>query len=140
MASKSKSKAERAVEELVANQRKQLIDEFGRLDAELSPHKGKQRRMEELARIIRSWHAGSDLEATVSSAGDEYEVVLSAASMQTHISDMAEVYKLLGRQKFIEISSVTLKSLEQAVDSAAYASLTRKERTGSRTIVVRSLG
>ena len=68
-----KTKAEREVEE----QRKRVVDEYGMLDGGLVRHKA--RRMDELGKIIRSWFADADPEAAVSSAGDEYEVFLSAA-------------------------------------------------------------
>ena len=50
-------KAEREAELAVAVQRKKIVDEFGSLDSELAPLKGKLRRHEELAKLVRSWHA-----------------------------------------------------------------------------------
>lgn len=134
MARKSKA------DELAASQRKQLVDEYGELDAELSPVKSKLRRMEELAKIIRSWQAEENPESTLSSAGDDYEVVLGAAGMQTHIKDIGEVFRALGRDRFLQYASITLKALEQSgLDLAAIAALTEKRRTGPRAIVVHSV-
>lgn len=134
-----KSKSEREAEQSLALQRKKLVDEYGQLDSELTPVKAKQRRMEELGKIIRSWHATADPEVSLASAGDRYEVVLGAAGMQTHINDISEVYRSLGHEQFLKLSSVSLRSLEVALDSAAVASLTRKERTGYRSIIVRGI-
>ncbi len=135
-----KTKAERENEQAIAKQRKQIVDEFGRLDQELSPVKSKQRRFEELGKLIRSWHASAEPEAAVSSAGDRFKVVLGPRGMQTRLTDMAEVYRILGHAKYLEHTSITLKALEESdVDSAVVASLTIKERTGTRSLVIRTL-
>ena len=128
-----KTKAEREAEE----QRKRVVDEYGALDGELVRHKA--RRMDELGKIIRSWHLDADPEAGVSSTGDKYEVFLSAAGMQTRIVDIGEVYRKLGAEVFLEIASVTLKALEAHANPVELALLTKKERTGYRTFVVKSL-
>lgn len=136
------NKAQREAEafEVAEKQRRSIVDEFGQLDAELIPLKGKLRRQEELGKVIRSWHVDADAELTVQSTGDDYQVVLGPRGMQTSIGDMREVYKALGHDRFLALASLTLKSLETAgVDAAAIASLTKKDRTGHRNLVVRAL-
>jgi hypothetical protein len=134
----SKAQQEAAALTLAETQRRAIVDEFGQLDAELSPIKGKLRRQEELGKLIRSWHSEAEAEATVESVGDKYAVVLSARGMQTSIGDIREVYKALGHDGFLALATVTLKALETAgVDASAVASLTKKERTGHRTLIVR---
>lgn len=133
-----KIKADSEAQQAILAERKKLVDEFGRLDAELSPLKGKLRRMEELAKIVRSWHDDADPELTVSSAGERFEVVLGPRGMQTRI-DVPKAYRLLGREKFIEAASLTLRALEERLNATAIAALICKERTGARQIVVRSV-
>jgi len=127
-----------AERDTLAQQKKELIDEYGRLDAELGSQRAKIRRLEELGRVIRSWHVDANPEEPVSSAGNEYEIVLGPAGMQTKITDMAAAYRLLGREKFLKAANLTLKSLEQHADAAAIAALTTRGRTGPRPLVVRS--
>jgi hypothetical protein len=131
-----KSQTERAALE----QKKELIDEYGRLEAELVPTRAKLRRLEELGRVIRTDAAKADPEQPVTLSGNSYEIVLGAAGMQTKITDMAAAYRLLGREKFLKAASLTLKALEQHADAAAIAALTARERTGPRPLVVRSTG
>ena len=129
------TKAEREAEKAIELQRKKIVDEYGALDAELVPVRAKLRRSDELAKIIRSWHAETP-EESVTSAGDRYKVVLSICGLQTRIVSMAGVYQALGHDRFLEHASVTLKALEQSgVDTAAIAALTTKERTGSRSLI-----
>jgi hypothetical protein len=131
-----KTKADREADDAIAAQAKQLVDEYGRLDAELSPLKTKIRRMEELAKIIRAWHIDADPELCVSSSGDKFKVVLGPSGMQTHIKDMSKVFRILGREQFVALASITLRALEQKLNAAAIATLICKERTGSRRIDV----
>ncbi len=135
---KRNTKAEREAEQALATQRKKIVDEFGSLDSELAPLKGKLRRHEELAKLVRSWHADSKKSESVSSAGDRYEVVLSPCGMLTRIPSMCDVYVALGHDRFLNHASVTIKALEQSgLDSAAIAALTEKEQAGYRSLVVR---
>lgn len=129
-----KTQSELAV---LAQRKKELIDEYGRLDAELIPVRAKLRRVEELGRAIRSMHAEAIAEHSVTASGDVYEVVLGPAAMQTKITDLSAAFRLLGRAKFLAAASITLKALEQHADAAAIAALTTRERTGPRTLVVK---
>jgi methionine synthase I (cobalamin-dependent) len=135
-----RTKQERAAAEALANYRRELVDEFGALDAELSPLRGKQRRHEELAKLIRSWHSNAAPLATLTCSGAWFEVILGQAGNKTRITDMSSVYQAMGHDKFIEHASVTLKALEESgLDSALIATLTTKERTGTRELIVRSI-
>ena len=119
--------------------RKQIVDEYGRLDADVAPHRGKLRRLEELGKVIRAWHISADAEKSVSSSGDQFEVVLSARGMQTAIVDMASVYDALGHECFLKLATVTIKALEENLDAASIVAMTAKERTGYRSVVVKAL-
>jgi hypothetical protein len=129
-----KSKAQLAAE---LQLRKAIVDEYAQLNQELQPAKPLLRRHDDLARIIRSWHANDDPEQTVTSKGEKFEVILGPAGMQTEI-DLVGVYAALGHDKFLNVSSVTLRSLESVLDSGSIAALSRKARTGTRTITVRA--
>jgi hypothetical protein len=124
---------------LQAEQRADLVDEFGRLDAILSPHRPQIRRFDELAKALREWHAGLNPEATFIAAGTEYEVFLSAKGLQTHFVAMLDIFKALGRKKFLAACGITLKGLQENVDAAGVAALTFKERTGTRELLIRRI-
>ena len=117
-----------------------MVDEYGRLEAELAPLKGKLKRLDELSKAIRACHENADAEKSVVSIGDEYEVVLGPRGMQTSITDMVQVYKAMGRDKFMAYASITLKALGEAgIDAVVIASLTKKSQTGSRSLSARAL-
>lgn len=82
----SKAQKEAEAQDLADKQRRAIVDEYGQLHAELSPIKGKLRRQDELAKVIRSWHADAPAEATVESLGDEYRMVLGPRGMQTSLN------------------------------------------------------
>jgi hypothetical protein len=113
-----------------------LVDEFGKLEAELMPHRAKIRRLEELSKVIRGWHADHDPEQGYKDSGNDFEVIVSAATMQTHFAPMKAIFKALGKAKFLAAASITLKALEANLDAAGVLALTTKKRTGPRTLLV----
>lgn len=131
-----KSKAEREREQAAAEQRRQMVDEFGRLEAELSPIKPKQKRFEDLAKIIRSWHQNSEPNETLTEEGNEFDAILGPRGMETHFAPASEIYRALGHETFLRCASITVKALEANADAAAVSRLTHKERTGSRPLLI----
>lgn len=127
----------KAIEQAMIEQRKEMVDEYGRLDKELSPLKGKLRRMEDLAKQIRSWHDDAPALQQVTAAGNEFEVVLSPRTTETRITDLHKVYRWLGRDQFLSLASISLRSLAEKLNAQQVAALTTKEATGYRPISVR---
>jgi hypothetical protein len=118
--------------------RSALVDEYGDLAAELAPFKHKQSRLDELAKIMRGWYAGEAAELPFTAAGERYQAVLGAKSVQSHI-DITAAWRALGRKKFLLAASVTLKALEAFLQPEQLSALVTKERTGSRSLVVTPL-
>ena len=134
---KRKTKVKRETGKALIEARRRIVDEFGKLDVKIGPLKPQVRRHEELASLIRSWYADADTDASVTATGAAYSVTLGPCGSRTRVSEMPEVYRLVGREKFFEYASVTLKALEACgLDETAIASLTTKERTGYRPIVL----
>lgn len=129
----------KAIEQEMIEQRKQLVDEYGRLDKELAPLKTKLRRLEDLARQIRSWHSDAAAEQPVTSAGHEFEVVLGPRTTETRITDLYKVYRWLGRDQFLSLASISLRGLAEKFTAQQVAALTTKEATGYRPISVRTV-
>jgi hypothetical protein len=115
--------------------RRAVVDEYGKLAAELAPWKPKQSRLDELAKIIRDWYADADAETPHTLTGELYQATVTAKGMQT-IIDMGAVWRALGRTKFIAAVSVTLKALEAVMPASTLATVTAKTRTGSRSLSV----
>lgn len=126
-----KTKTDRAAEEA---QRKAVIDEYGQLDAELAPVKHRIRRFEELAKTIRGWHADTAPELTIIERGDRFHVVVGPKAETTLFAAAQQIYDLLGHDKFLAIAKVTLGGLESELTAEEVATLTHKERTGSRSL------
>lgn len=121
--------------EAEALRRKTLIDEYGRLEAAVAPHKATIRRLEELGKAIRAWYADADPEQGVTLDGAAYAITLGPCGFQTSITSLAEVYLRLGHAKFLAACSMTIKQLESKLPASEVLALTKRERTGSRQIV-----
>lgn len=118
--------------------RRKVVDEYGDLVAELAPWKQKLSRRDDLAKIIREWFSDSDAGVSHTIAGAKHEVVLGEKQLVTRI-DTAKVWSMLGRQKFLEICSLTMKAIEAHLPAAALAVLVSKDRTGTRSLVVHAV-
>jgi hypothetical protein len=118
--------------------RESIVDEYGALVEELAPFKGKQSRVEELAKVIRSWFADADAELGAVATGTKYEAVLGAKQLTTLIGINA-AFALLGKAKFLQAASLTMKALEAHLQPSALSSIISKARTGSRTLLVNPL-
>lgn len=114
-----------------------LVDEYGRLDAELAPLKPKLRRMEAVAKLLRAAvPEKAKADESVMLAGGIFDVALGPREHRTVFAPAATIYRKIGKEVFLEIASVTLKALEEHVHPSVVAELTHKEHVGSRPIDV----
>ena len=118
-----------------ATLRAAIVDEYGTLAAEVMPWKQKVTRVEELAKIIRSWHAEDDAEATFTVSGKRYQAALGVKQLCTRI-DIKEAWRAMGRKQFLLAATLTLKALEAHLPADKVATLVSKERTGTRSLQV----
>src|SRR5690348_2464169 len=93
-------------EKSVREQQKKLIDEYARLEKQLAPYKPKQKRLTDLAKVIRSFAANTEPSSPLTVDGNRYQVLLSACGMETHITSLQEVYEAMGHDKFIDAASM----------------------------------
>src|SRR5690348_9648094 len=114
--------------------RKAVIDEYGKLDCQLAAVRPYIRRFEELAKTIRGWHVDTNAADTVVERGNEFHVVVGPKAETTLLAAAHHIYEMLGHEKFLSIAKVTLGSLESELSAQELATLTRKERQGSRTL------
>lgn len=112
-----------------------LIDEFGRLDAELAVPDPKALRYKALKEQIQAWAAKYAPERPVLFQGNVYCVEVSEQPFKREITDMAKLAKLLGK-KFLEVCSVPLKEIDKKLPPEMHSLVLSKKREGPRTLKV----
>jgi hypothetical protein len=129
----------KAEKELVsAELRRAIVDEYGALAVELAPWKKKDARFDELAKIIRGWYVDSDGEKSFVEVGEQYQATLGVKQLATRI-DVKGAWRAMGRAKFLQACSVTIKALEQFLEADQVQGLLTKERSGSRPLLTSPL-
>lgn len=118
----------------IAEQRRKAVDEYGKLTAKLAPYRADLARLTDLAKAIRAWAEDSSPQANLSFAGNKFVCSLGPCGLESKITNMGDVYKTLGHEKFLKSCSMTLKALEAAGGDMAV--LTVKTQTGTRTLTV----
>jgi hypothetical protein len=111
-----------------------VIDEAGRLDAELAAVEPKRARLKLLKEIIAARAGNLQPEESPFYDGEEFSALVSAIENETAISDMEAVFRMLGKPKFLDLCSMTLKNLREHLTTAQFAIVTKKARTGSRSV------
>ncbi len=109
-----------------------LCDEFGelsKLGEQFAPTLTRYNKCrEKLAALV----ADADPELEFRVEGDVYRVLISERGLERRL-DIPAVRKVLGAAKFIEVATVTMKSLEAYLLRPQIEALTLVERTGPRT-------
>lgn len=111
-----------------------IVDEFGEIDRLVKAFAPTLRRHEELKKQIQSLAADKPAEVDVSLDGRLYQVQISARKLERKIVDVPRVFVMLGKKRFLELCSMTLKALESAITPDRFAEIVVEDRTGSRTI------
>src|SRR5215472_488582 len=109
-----------------------LSDEFGdlsRLKDEFAPTLSRYNKCRErIAALV----AEADPEMEYKVEGERYRVMIGARGLERKV-DIALARKLLGAAKFMEVATVTLKSLEAVMLKPEIDKIVLVERTGPRT-------
>lgn len=111
-----------------------LVDEFGRLDAELRAIKPKQQRHEQLRRQIASWYEDEDASREFVVAGRHYTVEISARAKERRIRSMKALLDRLGYPVFLKLCTFPLKVLDEHFPAADRADLVEETYTGARRV------
>jgi hypothetical protein len=119
---------------LTPAQTAQVVDEFGRLEAELREMKPKQQRYEQLRIEIASWYERKDALRAFAVEGREYSVEISARSKVRRIISMEALMRQLGRTDFLRLCTFPLKALDEHIPAANQAGLVEETSTGPRRI------
>lgn len=119
-------------------ERLKLIDELGAIQDRLAPYEADFKRREALKRTVRSWPEDDKKSGGVSVAyaSKRYVVTLGAAENQRRIRSLADVFKAVGKTKFIGACSLTLKALGELLGDVKAADHVIEERTGPRPLTI----
>lgn len=108
-----------------------LCDEYGdlsKLKDDFAPTQSRYNKCrEQLAKLV----ADCDPEAEYSVDGARYRVVISSRGLERR-PDIEKVRKALGAAKFLEVATVTLRSLEAVMLRPDIDKICIVERTGPR--------
>lgn len=111
-----------------------VIDELGRLEAEIDKLKPKVERAKVLDREIAQWcdHLPPDQEKAID--GEHYAAVVSRRDNQRRIVSLGKIFRTVGQAKFLEKCTLTLKALDSLIHREKQAGFVTEERTGKRTV------
>jgi prefoldin subunit 5 len=135
MAAKSSTKTQTPPEPADTQAKlREMVDELGSLEKELSPFAGKIKRIDALRTSIRGEYATQPAGESFTVEGAKFAVAIGARGHQT-IVDVKALYKAIRTAAFLEIVTVTQKALA-AVGAGVAAAVTREEQTGPRTLKI----
>jgi hypothetical protein len=113
---------------------REMVDELGSLEKELSPFSGKIKRVDALRASIRGEYANHPAGEAYTVEGARFAVSIGARGHQT-IVDVKALYKAIRTAAFLEIVTVTQKALA-TVGAGVAAACTKEEQTGPRTLKI----
>jgi len=111
-----------------------MIDEYGELARRVQLHAADAARFELLKNQIKSWfdHAPPDADGDVD--GNLYRLHVTARERERRIRSMRELFEEIGMDRFLELCTVSIGALEDAIGKTRAARFTDEARTGSRRI------
>ena len=111
-----------------------VVDELGQLEKEFAPLKAKSDRIEALRRQLREAFADKDATADFTVEGRQFSVHLGPRA-QAQTVNIAKVYKSVGTKIFLQLVSITLKSLQTHAPTLAHEVVTAGP-TGTRPLKI----
>jgi len=115
-------------------QRAAIVDEFGRVDAELGPLK---KRHEQLRKEILSWlPAGTLPSAVITQQGSTHVVQIGAAGIDRTITGIVKLFDRVGKTQFLKLCTFPLKAFDSLIPADEHKKYLKEEQTGSRKVTV----
>lgn len=115
-------------------ERAAIIDEYGELQRRVDEFRPVAERCAMLARTIASWYADEPPEESFVEEGRRYSVQISPRTVKRTIVNMAKLYALVGKAKFLEMATVTLSAVDKHVAAPLHSKFIRAEMTGERRV------
>ena len=111
-----------------------LIDEYGELARKVLMHAATAARFELLKGQIKAWFDSAPCDADGDVDGVLYRIHVTARERERRVRSMSELYNAIGLEKFLEVATVTIGALEDAIGKTRAAAFVVEEQTGSRRI------
>ena len=109
----------------------ELVDELGRVEARLEPHRIDMAREDKLREQIRAHYDDSPAAASFEAAGSEYTAMVGARAEVSTV-DNKKALKALGQSNFVRIAKLTLAVLQrERIDTDG---IVAKAQTGARSL------
>ena len=116
-------------------ERRKLVDRYGELDREVKSFEPKRREHESLGKTIRSWYdSPADAEREFVASGLAWDVKVSPRPNERHVTSYPRLYRILKRDKFVELATITLKLIERNVPEALHHKFLKTEASGTRRL------
>ena len=119
----------------LTDEQRAIVAEFGPLYNESQLWARKQRRLDGLRDVIRSWYPDLAADQATTAVGTGWEIQVGEKPIEKNWKSMAAVYKAAGGLKpFLKLCSVTFKALSALLGQSAAPALQIEARTGHRKI------
>jgi hypothetical protein len=121
--------------------RAKIVDQIGALEAALAPFAGDVEKLSQLRTMARTWPEldKAPAVAPVAYAGKRYVLTLGPRENQRKIRNLADVFQVAGRIRFVEACSLTLTALAELVGEASVSLYVEESRSGWRPITIAKL-
>ena len=120
------------------NSRESLIDEYAELrqkmrawNANVNPYAA---RFDELNRLILSWYEDHPADRSAIAEGRRWKLPITARRWQRSIQNLAGFFRKVGRERFLELCSVTLGAIEKEISADKLELYIHSEQSGNRSI------
>jgi hypothetical protein len=114
--------------------RPKLIDEFGALGQEIEQLRLKERRYEQLRRMILTWHSDARPTEAVDEDGKTYSVHISPQAEIRMIGDMEMLANRLGYKTFFANCTFSLEKLDSLILPKDQSAFVTRENLGPRIV------
>jgi hypothetical protein len=115
--------------------RESILDEYGELDRQVRAFAPTKKRHEVLRTQILDMEPGLHAEQFITLSGSIYDVTISERENESHVLNMAKLYKAMTRETFLGVCKITVKVIEAALGESAAALHLVKKRTGPRHLL-----
>jgi hypothetical protein len=112
-----------------------MVDELGDLEIAVAPFKAKIARADVLRKALRAKFSEAPAGTPFVLDGERFTALLGVMGNES-VVDKAALYKLAGWKKYVEISSVSLKAIDEACGVAVLGAVVSIAQTGSRSLSV----
>jgi hypothetical protein len=119
-----------------AAKRVAAIDEYGELARRVAAFKPTAERKLELEKEIAAWYDGEPAECEFVVEGRFYSARISARALKRTIVDMAKLFLLAGKARFLQLCTVPLGAIDREFPLDKRQAFLAEERKGRRSVDV----